>query len=55
MYEVIGISNYHQFDGIELEEKDFLKLLEVLNFGNFSYRADVLNNGKREVYSNQPK
>lgn len=55
MYEVIGISNYHQFDGIVLEEKDFLKLLEVLNFGNFLYRADVLNNGKREVYSNQTK
>lgn len=55
MYEIIGISNYHQFDDIELEEKDFLKLLEVLNFENFLYRADVLNNGKREVYSNQSK
>lgn len=55
MYKVVSIANYHQFDGIELEEKDFLKLLEVLNFGNFFYRAAVLNNGKREFYSNQSR
>ena len=55
MYEIISIANHHQFDGITLSEKDFTKLLDVLELGTFFQTAEVLKDGKKELYSNQHK
>jgi len=52
VYKIISITNYHQFDGIELTQKDFIKLIEVLEMGTFYFTAEVLHDGKKEIHSN---
>lgn len=46
MYKIISITNYHQFDGIELTQKDFIKLIEVLEMETFYFTTEVLPDEK---------
>lgn len=50
--KIIEISNHHQFDGAEIDRKDFNKLLEVIESYS-KYNATVIienEEGKMEKY-----
>lgn len=53
MIKIVSITNYNQFNGIELTEAEFVKLLEVLEFGSFHYVAKVIKDGKQFIYSSR--
>lgn len=53
MVKIIEITNYHQFDGILLTKEEFVKLLEVLEFGTMHFRAKVEEDGKVSIYTSK--
>jgi len=35
MYKIISISNAHEFDGVELTQRNFMDLCDVLQFSKY--------------------
>ena len=46
MIKIISISNAHQWDNVEINSKDFIKLCEVLALSRFEHFIEYVKEGK---------
>jgi len=51
MYKIISISNAHEFDGVELTQRNFLDLCDILQFSRFIHTVKYEINGGLQTYT----